>query len=255
MSKTRYGLKLWSIDTEMLEEAVNLVETDVFQYIELKMILGSKVEPFAKKDIPFVLHAPTDDDGFGIYKTKKEDIIDKCMDWAKKLNAKHIIFHPKENFEEITKHLSTIAKINAEIQPELILIENLPMISLKNKRMPYCSSFEIQALLQKSSLGFCFDFSHAIKTYAALMDRHGIEIKYKTYLGLYMDLGPAMFHICDGDVQNIYDEHKHFGDGNFDLKYIKDCIEESKSKMATIEITRKNGLEDDVKNLEYFKNL
>ncbi len=66
------------------------------------------------------------------------------------------------------------------------------------------------------------------------------------YIEEFLKLKPKMFHISDGSMNGIYDEHKNIGEGSFDLKRILTLI--PKDYIISVE-TNKN-YEDSLKDFE-----
>ncbi len=93
-----FGLKLWSTNTDLINEAVALVGSDVFQYVELTPIPGTSAVPFRKHDIPYVVHVSTESHGVNIADPSKaaysRERIRECILWADQLEADHLILHP-----------------------------------------------------------------------------------------------------------------------------------------------------------------
>lgn len=92
----RFGLKLWSSNTDLLSEALELIEPDLFQYIELTPIPETDIEPWLEHKIPFIIHATTERHGFniGTRNAENKELLANSIQWANELNAKHIILHP-----------------------------------------------------------------------------------------------------------------------------------------------------------------
>src|SRR4030042_2992188 len=98
MQSILFGLKLWSSDTNLLEEASKLIESHTFNFIELSPIPGTTITPFLEKSVPYFIHISPDKYGINIADESKEvlnsRIFTECIKWADKLNAKYIIIHP-----------------------------------------------------------------------------------------------------------------------------------------------------------------
>ena len=129
-----------------------------------------------------------------------------------------------------------------------LLVENMPKMGVNGIPCIGYSAEQIKRYLEKG-FGFCLDFGHAYNTAASL----GTDAK--KLIKKFMELEPAMFHVCGGHVESELDEHLSLGEGNFDFKFIKECVQESENKMITFETLKKDGLKGDIKNFEYFRGL
>ncbi len=89
------------------------------------------------------------------------------------------------------------------------------------------------------------DFGHAIKSALSL----GID--YKQYIKEFLSLNPQVFHISDGMLTPGKDEHFNIGEGEYDFKFLLNCIKNNDSKLATLETPRNNlnSLEEDLENI------
>ncbi|OYT52909.1 MAG: hypothetical protein B6U72_07205 [Candidatus Altiarchaeales archaeon ex4484_2] len=242
----KFGLKLWSINSDLLNKANELIENDVFQYIELTPIPDTEITPFLEVDVPYVIHITTERHGVNIADRGKKKfnlrIIKNCFEWADKLNAKYLILHP--GFGLIDDTIDFLEGID----DKRVLIENMPKIGLNNEKMVGYTPKQIKRLMN-DKLGFCLDFGHAIKSSVSL-DRDYID-----FINEFLELKPVMFHLSDGDASNEMDEHMSLGEGNLDLHYFVDCIIGNKSRIVTLETPHHNNLEEDKKNILYLKRL
>lgn len=241
-----FGLKLWSTNSDLMLKAKELIENNVFQYIELMPIPDTEITPFMEAGIPYVIHITTETYGLNIADKEKKifnlKTINNCIEWADKLNAKQLILHP--GFGLIDDAINYLK----DITDKRILIENMPKIGLNNEDMIGYTSEQIKELMD-NKFGFCLDFGHAIKASVSL------NRDYRDFLLEFMRLKPDMFHLSDGDTRNEKDEHLPLGDGNFDITYIMKCIKESESKKVTLETPRhNNSFNEDLTNINYLKS-
>ena len=247
----KFGIKLWSINHDLYEEAVKIIRERKADYLELLYVPGEKekLKILKKNKTPIIIHAPTLSQGVCFSDNnfkKKNKIMKETLNVAEYLNASKIIIHPSigtsENFIRFLK----------DYQDKRFVIENMPKLGIKNTQCIGDSPTEIRKFLSQGPFGFCLDFSHAIK--AAISHK----IDYKDYLKEFMQLNPVMFHLSDGRLSTEIDEHLNLGKGNFDLRFIKGLIKENeqifkKSKEVTFEVPKENGLKNDIKNIEFFK--
>lgn len=251
----KYGLKLWSTDKkELFEEAVLLFSKKEIDFLELYIVPDSLKESSVLnilKDISTTIHAPHAEHGFDVFTlddSKVEMFENQVIKTADFLNSKFIVVHAalgdsQEAFER------NIKKIN---DPR-ILVENMTKIGLEDE-ICFAHSYLQLKLIKDSGFNFCFDFSHAIKSARAQ------NLDYKEFVEkLIAKLEPSYFHICNGALNIFKDEHKNLFDGEFDLKWIKSLLLKlaEKKDIYLVSETPKGekGLENDMKNINYFRSL
>ena len=93
------------------------------------------------------------------------------------------------------------------------------------------------------------DIGHAIN-YAAWAG-----LKYESVIENFLELGPSVFHLSDGDTASQTDLHLNFGSGNFNLYQIIRNI--PNGVYITIETDKDISmiLKDFQKDVMYLKNL
>ncbi len=242
-----YGIKLWSINSDLYSDVIKLYFEKFINYLELTIILDKPLDNLdilIESKIPIIIHAPTlnqgicfSDDNFD----KNKDYFNKLLEIADKLNALGIIVHPsfgkKENFIKFLK----------EFKSANIIIENMPKLGLNDVFSIGFTVEEIKEFLSIGNFKFCLDVGHSTKS--ALSQ----NIDYKTYIKRFMELNPFMYHIMDFHLDNEYDEHLDFGKGDVDLQFIKSVLPQS--ARITFEVPKGNRLNNDMKNIKYFDNL
>lgn len=242
--KLRMGLKLWSSNVDLVDEAKKLISDGVFDYIELTPVPGSDISPFVGLGLKFVIHVTHERFGFNIADPKKRDfnlkVLENCIDWADRLDAKHLIVHP--GFGDIQNSLDLLSSV----EDERILIENMPKDGLGGEVMVGYTPEDVRRLLG-GRFGFCLDFGHAIKA------SHSIGVGYKKMLEAFMGLGPQHFHLHGGDSKKGMDEHLSLGEGDFDLKYIVSLLDADST--VTLETPRKTGLQEDRRNAAFLRDI
>lgn len=245
----KYGLKLWSTNTDLIEKAENLVDKNQFVYIELTFVPNTEIKPFLNRDVEYIIHLPTNRHGVNIGdvdKVKKNvKIIQEGLEWANKLDAKYAILHP--GYGKIKEIKSFLERIG----DRRIVIENMPFYGLDYEDMVGYSKNEI-AELKDEKFGFCFDLNHAIKAAISLNEN------YEEYIENLIELEPQMFHVADGKLDFERDEHLHIGEGEYNWDFLMGIIKNSYCEYVTLE-TPRDELEDDLKNLKklkgYYKNI
>tara|TARA_Y100000031_G_C8133583_1_gene344114 strand:+ start:197 stop:931 length:735 start_codon:yes stop_codon:yes gene_type:complete len=243
----KIGIKLWTTNYHLYPNIVKLYSEGKINHLELKYVIGEEKNLHILKEakIPIVLHSPNTVDGacFSDNQIEKNTKLFKDMvKIADYLDAKGIIIHPeigsKENF------IRFIGAVNSK----RIIIENVPKKTLVGTSVGY-SPDDIKEYLS-GDCNFCLDFCHAVKAARSLSK------DYKEYIKEFLELNPVMFHLCDGFKEEEMDEHLNLGEGNFDLKFIKECIEQSEHQMVTLETPKENlDLNQDLENINYLKNI
>ena len=242
MTRIKFGLKLWSNQEDLLKAAIDLIKNKVFDYIELSVVPNTNIDSF-KYDLLYVIHTPHEKFGVNIGDPEKKeynlDMINECIDWADKLNARNIILHSEYGSMNAAKRLLE------EVDDKRILIENMPKVGLNDEKMIGYTPEQIKKLID-NKFGLCLDLNHAIKAAVSL------GRPYKEFIEEFLKLKPKMFHISDGKLDNEKDEHLNISEGDYDFEFLMSCIKEAKSKYVTLETprTKLNSFNDDLKNLE-----
>jgi deoxyribonuclease-4 len=238
-----YGLKLWSTNKNYLYDAVALYNKGVYHYIELfsqPNSYDSSIQLWTSLNIPFVIHAAHSLTGLNLSRKdffkQNAQLIEEAKKYADVLKSDIIILHPglDGDIEE------TVFQFNKFFDKRM-LVENKPEIGLNDEHCIGHSWDEIKYILDNVNIGFCLDIGHAI--HAA----NSKKINPYHSIKKFLTLDPSLFHLSDGNINGIYDEHLHFGEGDFDLPLILSMIPD-KSKI-TVE-TDKNSIE----NLNDFEN-
>jgi len=244
----KFGLKLWSINIDLIDQAVRLIDEKVFDYIELMVIPDSEIKPFLI-DIPYTIHIPHEKFGVNIgdpaakeYSLQK---VNESITWADRLNAKHLILHAGHGSMQHATYLLR------GLSDSRLLIENVPKMGLEGEAMIGYSPEQIEELIGDSDMGLCLDFGHAVKAAVSL----GVD--YKVYVKRFMGLEPRMFHVSDGMLSGERDEHLGIGEGEYDFGFLMGCVEKSRSEMVTLETLRGDigALREDVENVKILKNI
>ncbi|MFC1630141.1 TIM barrel protein [Patescibacteria group bacterium] len=245
MNDIKFGLKLWSTNYHLLDEARRLINEDIFHYIELMVIPDTEISPFQKIEVPYIIHIPHSSFGLNIADKEKEkfnlEIINQNIKWADELSAKYLILHP--DFGEI----KTAKNLLKKIEDKRILIENMPKVGINMEKMVGFAPEQIKELMG-GKFGFCLDLNHAIKAAISL------KKDYKNHIKDFLKLQPKVFHISDGNLNKEKDEHLNIGEGEYDFKFLLNCIKNNDSKLVTLEIPR-NNLNSFEENLENLKKL
>lgn len=214
----RIGLKLFSINENYRDLAIELYQKKVYDYIELYTVPDSfdnTIDLWKDVDIPFVIHGPHFRGGMNFALKEKEDnnkkLYEEAARFADELRAKYIIFHPgiAGDIEETARQVRTLAD-------KRILIENKPYHAIANKEM-ICNGYapvDIDLVMRESNCGFCLDVGHCFCAANAL----GVD-KIQ-FLEKFLQLGPKMIHLADNLEDTTVDAHMHIGKGSYDIKEI-----------------------------------
>jgi len=247
----KYGLKLWTSNEIYFQEAIKLYQKQQIDFIELYNN-PDKIHDYKKalnslRNILISIHN-ANNHGFHefIIKEKQLKIWKKTIRLANFFNSPYIIVHPGQNhtFKSFKENLK-------KINDERILIENMSGLDIFKQAMYGQKLSELTQISKVRSI--CFDFEKAIK--AARYQ----NIDYKKFIkNCLKKLNPLYFHISGGDKNNPVDEHKNLWESNFDLRWIKKILtkfSQDKNLFLVFETPKRNGLKNDIKNIDYFRNL
>jgi len=246
MNLIKLGIKLWSTNSNWYPLFVDAYKSRRVDYLELLYVPGYQqgLEILIANKIPIIVHAPAFGQKVLFGRDKLEDsnrIIQDTFNFAKKLNAEKVIVHPDVgNKEKFTAFL----KANKD---KKMIIENMPKIATDGSVCLGYTIEEIKEYLQLGNSGFCLDFGHAIKS--ALSQK----IEYKHFLKKIIELKPEIIHLCGGNTNYEIDEHLDLDRGDFDLPYLIEIIKLSSAERITFEVPKTNGLDNDLRNIKYFK--
>jgi len=250
----KYGIKLWTINKTWFKEAVNLFQKKQVDFIELYVVPNycqkDDLKIFQKAEIS--IHAPHFTHSFDIFQldAEKEALFkSQIIKIADFLNSKYIILHAGTG-----SNPNIFRKNFKKIYDKRILIENLPKVGLDDRICFGYSLEQLNFIKSQCKADICLDISHAIKSAISQ------KINYKNFLkSLILKLKPNYFHLCDGKLNNEKDKHFNLGEGDFDLKWIKEILINlslKKDIFLVFETPKcNNNLKNDIKNINYFKNL
>lgn len=245
--RIKFGLKLWSTNTDLIYSSLELIDKKIFDYIELFIIPGTNITPFMI-DIPYIIHIPHSKFSVNIgdankieYNLKK---INESIIWADELNAQYLILHPEHGSME-----HAIDLLN-KVADNRLLIENMPMVGLNGEQMIGYSPKQIKELIEINDIGLCLDLNHAVKAAVSL------KVDYKDLIKEFIQFKPKMFHISDGRLSEEKDEHLSIGQGEYDFGFLLNCIMKNDSRLVTVETPRlnKKSLDEDIQNCNKLKS-
>lgn len=265
----KYGLKIWSTNKNWFTEAVNLFKQGKVGFGELYIVPNSfeLKELAVLRQMPFFVHSPHYTHGFHLFDLTEEKVKlfkEQVLRTAEFLQSIFIILHPG-----IGESTEVFQENSAKIFDARILIENMPklgFVGLGGNKLGegvLCFGYSLEQLRfihQECGFNICLDFDHALASAASQ------KLEYKEFISSLIDtLHPFYFHISGGHQQSKEDEHLNVFEGGFDMKWVKDILlqlakerdEASKGDIYLVFETPKKGehLENDIKNIDYFKSL
>lgn len=248
MKVLKIGLKIWSTNEYYVNSIWELKKEGFIDYVELFVDPDSSAEHldiWRGFGMPFLLHAPHSYAGlnFAVQENERQNrvLIKKVDFFDKGLRAEKIIFHPGTSgtLDEAIRQI----KVFKEEFPGVFnkaVIENKPRVGLGNEWCIGASHDEIFRIKEETGCGFCFDIAHAL-CFASWAKKPWQDVLYE-----FLKLEPEVFHLCDGDVGSVHDNHCHLGEGNYELEEILSMIPEN----GFLSIETKKGSKD---NLDDFK--
>lgn len=250
----KYWIKLWSTNLDYFENALTRYNNNEFDFIELYIIPWSFNEDQLKilKKIPISLHWPHSMQGFNPINPdiNCEEIWDNDIQpFINFFNPPEIILHPElwDDFDVLKRRL-------LYFNNNKILIENMPKIPLQGFDWEfYGYTIDQLKCIHNLWCEICLDFWKATKSAISQ------KLDPFNFIRKIIDLfKPIYFHISWFDLKSIYDQHNDIKELNMQfLKNIKNILNNiaRKSEIKLLfETPKKDKLENDFGNIEYFKN-
>lgn len=260
--KRRFGLKLWSKDfiknKAFVQSAEAALKDGKFDYLELFALPDTFEETQAAVKAAFggvlaVIHAPHAVQKLDIsnpeeFESNRQRLM-SSQQFADMLGAEMIILHP--GLWRGEKYLEESMRQFKAFGDARLTVENLPGYCSQTKRELHgITPDEIRRFISETGAKFCLDFSHAICG-ANTYNRDIYEV-----LSEFAALKPAMYHLCDGDVASTCDDHRHYGEGNYDLRRL---VTEFTAGNALITMETGHGIPTDVRpwldDIAYLRSL
>lgn len=253
----KLGLKVWSTNQGYCAAAQDLCRRGVCDYVELYVVPDSAAahaETWQRAALPFLLHVPHAHSGFNLSISDNEEanrrMLAEVDTFRTALGTSVAIAHPGilGSIEETVRQIQVFQREFPALMAG-VLIENKPRVGLYDEMCMGSSPEEIRQVIEGTGQGFCFDVAHAM-CYAAWARE-----PWEKVFDRFLELGPRVMHLSDGEVGATKDSHPHFGEGNFDLPRIARKIPQD--VLLTIE-TRKDSqtdLRDFERDAEYLKGL
>jgi sugar phosphate isomerase/epimerase len=249
-----FGLKLWSTNTDYyFEEASRLHANGVFSYVELYVIPDTMhtLEKWKTLGIPINLHCPHFLHGFNLAAREKEKfngaIYDQVKRFADELHSEYIVFHGgvDGDIRETARQLKAFHESRAVIENK----PYRPRPEVGGRQCRGATVEEIGYILEEVGCGFCLDIGHAI------CSANSQKIDRWKYLEEFNRLQPKVYHLTDNLIDSEFDQHLHFGEGNFDVTKILDVIGKTGKMLIETKKDSSTNLEDFEKDVEFVKLL
>jgi hypothetical protein len=158
-----------------------------------------------------------------------------------------IVLHPGQ-----AHALDSFFENLVKIDDPRILVENMAGLDLYGKPM---FGQRLEDLVEiKRTKGICFDIEKAVK--AAAYQKIGWEAFLEDSI---RTLQPSYFHISGGDAANPTDQHDDLWTSTYDVAAVKRMLERVSAGhdlLLVFEVPKQDGgLDNDVKNMDYFRGL
>ena len=252
----KYWLKLWSINTELFSDAVKSIKNWKFDFIELYVIPQNfkkkQFQIFKDNNIKISFHLPHSAHLFNPIdpNNNSEEIWKIIKPYISYLNPFKIVLHP-----EIWNDVNVLKKRLEYFNNDKIIIENMPKKSSILKDVTfYWYDLEQIKKIKEFSPNFCFDFAKAKSS--ALSQWLDIIDFSNNLINL---MNPNYFHIS-GFLENT-EIDEHFDLWEWDkkmIKFLKEKLVDISNKrniFVVFECRKKDWILNDLKNLEYFKEI
>ncbi len=247
----KYGLKLWSINTQYVKHADVLYEQGMYSFIELFIVPGSfdaYISVWEQLKIPFILHAPHSLSGLNPARRELESQnlkhASEAFRFADRLDAEKVVFHPgiEGNLEETVRQFMIMAD-------NRIVVENKPYFGIGNVICNGTTPDEIRFIMERTGVGFCLDFGHAICSANA----RGMDPM--DYIECFHRLAPTLYHLSDGASDGVQDEHHHLGHGTYDIAALLTDIPEGSQVTVETDKDFQDSLDDFERDIAYLNGL
>ncbi len=238
-----------------------LFEKGVIDFAEIYLVPDSfslaDFDIFKKKNVPVNLHAPHTTHNFDVF-----DLNEKSLDiWenqvlktADYLQSQFIVVHPG-----VGESKEIFLQESSKIKDPRVLMESMIKIGFVGVKEGGVMCFgyskeELEFINKECGFEICFDVCHSLAS--AVWQKIN---PYDFIGGLIKILNPFYFHLSGGFLDSEADKHLNIWEGNFDFKWLKKelALLASQQDVYLVFETPKigKGLENDVRNIEYFKGL
>lgn len=245
-----FGLKLWSSNPPaQFAEAARLCTSGLFQFVELYHNPAEALDyvKMAPLEQCFVAIHNTHSHGWheftlGVAHLK---MWEGTVALADHFNSSWIVVHPGQ-----AKDFAALQSGLQKIADKRVVLENMAGLDVYGDRTFGRTLDELKDIRKLAPI--CFDFEKAVKAAAWQ------KMDYREFIdGCLNALQPIYFHISGGDKDSAVDQHLNLREANFEIGWIRWRLDElaEREDVYLVFETPKNSddLENDVRNLEFFK--
>lgn len=244
-----YGMKLWSNNIDLFDEAAKAHKAGLFDFIE---ILYNPLEPIdftelnKLREIPVNVHACNNTIAFHEFVLGSDEILlwKSVIGLADFFDSKVIVLHAgrTHSFESFKREL-------AKIDDPRIHVENMGGMSTEEYPTFAISIEDIVKL--RTLKPICFDLEKAVKSCCHF------KIDYRTFITtVIQNVRPKYLHISGGDPENQFDEHTNLWDSVMDFAWMKNELLKIEGGCELVfETPKTGGIANDIKNMEFFRAL
>ncbi len=245
-----YGLKIWTNNIDWFKTAASLYAEKKIDFIEL---YNNPEVDFAEEHLSTLLGIPisihnANTKGFHEFLLGPEQLLiwKTTLRLADYFSSKLIVIHPgqKHTFESFLPELK-------KIDDPRIVVENMPGLDLAGVAVFGQKLSDLKKIKEHTSI--CFDLEKAVTA----ANYQGLD--YKEYItDCLQALKPRYFQISGTDSNQPSENHGNLWESNMDFKWIKNIltkIAEDQHIQLVFEVPKKDGLQNDLRNMEFFRNL
>ena len=252
----KYWLKLWSVNDRLFKDAIESINDWKFDFIELYIVPDriniSKFSVFKTSDIDISIHLPHSSHWFNPIEAENnsEALWWILYEYIEYLNPFKIVLHP-----EFGDDIKVLERRLSFFNDKRIIIENMPQVSsiLEDIKFYWYNLDQIKSI-KKFSPNFCFDFA---KAKSSAISQWKEIVKFSN--SLISEMQPEYFHISWFLSDTEVDEHYDIWEWDKKLmEYMKEKIitySKEGNIFVVFECRKKNWINNDIKNLDYFKNI
>lgn len=255
----KYGLKIWSTDKKWFKEAADLIALGKANFVEIYLVPNffklKEFDIFKQNNIPIALHAPHTSHNFDVFSLTGESLQiwqEQVLETADYLKSQFIIAHAGVGDDK-----NIFKRESLKIKDKRVLIESMPYKGFVDLGGVFCFGYtkeQLNFIHKECGFEICFDVCHAVASSASQ------KIDPYDFINDCIDLlQPKYFHLAGGNIEDEIDKHLDLWEGSFDYKFLKEKliqIAQAEDVFLVFETPKiGKGLENDLKNIEYFKKL